>query len=102
MCYKLRCAYLHSGNSKIDKRENKQDPNFKLIINGVDSISKIIYDSCDEKKEVKKLKIDVERLCENICIAAENYYNQKQGKGFEEHHIEIIDLTKFRKLNQPN
>lgn len=99
MCYQLRCAYLHDGNSKIDKQENKQDPNFKLIINGTDSINKIVYDSYNEKKEVKKIKIDVERLCENICIAAENYYNEKQGKGFEEHHIEIIDVTKFRKLN---
>lgn len=93
MCYGLRCAYLHSGNSKTRY-------NFGLIMNSCDSYS---YSNSDKTKIIG-ISVDVKLLCKNICDAAEKYYRFKEGKSFEEHHIKIIDIKKevdkIEKLNK--
>lgn len=101
MCYKLRCAFLHSGNSDIEDFGKKEDDEFiysyyfNLCLNGCDSWGPTwgIKEEGNGKiiKEIT-VSINVEILCNNICSAARRYYKYKGEKCFEDHKINVIDI----------
>lgn len=65
VCYKLRCAFLHSGDiDEIDIRD------FKLTVDGKYSVTIGSYGG--------KVSVDIKMLCRSICNAAEKFYNDKK------------------------
>lgn len=113
MCYQLRCAYLHSGNSDIDEFGEKEDKQFKYIyhfslsVNGGESYGTWWEEpqlNVDKMFKHRTVCIDVVKLCEFLCCAAEKYYNTKEDKKvFYEHQISITDIQRkafeIQKLN---
>ena len=71
-CYALRCAVLHSGDYKPEKVELD-----KIYLHAHkrkgENYSHTIRDS-------KHIDADVIDLCENLCLAAEGYYNSIEDK----------------------
>lgn len=121
-CYKLRCAYLHSGNSVLNQRQADDFPEFELRISSSEE-EKIYLEpfymesckKCDDK--IKKITVDVRHLCKVMCNTAKKYYDQHQKKDFIEHSFKIVDVEKIadswrqckinaqnimRKKNNPN
>lgn len=103
MCYNLRCSFLHSGNSDIDDfgekedAENRYSYHFELCINGCDSIGTLWTSpqvNVSKTLKLKTVRIDLVSLCENLLLAAEEYYNHKGRESFIEHTIEVIDILK--------
>ncbi|MDB1956853.1 hypothetical protein PMY38_11265 [Clostridium tertium] len=114
MCYELRCSFLHSGNSDIndfgekEDEKNKYSYHFELCINGCDSLG--AYWKCSQPDNIKTQKlitvrIDISTLCQNLLLAAEDYYKYKGNKFFIEHTLKIIDIKKktqfIEDLNKP-
>lgn len=107
MCWKLRCAFLHSGNSEIGNYGEKEDEhnrysyNFELILSdGVNSFGEMwIHPQKDVDKlsKTKTVKIDVVELCKNICLSTEEYYSYKGKEAFEDHSIKIVDIISNHK-----
>lgn len=85
MCYKLRCAFLHSGNLKLNQKNNDNFPVFNLHIsssmeNGI-YVDKIVSDS-------KEISMDIRKLARLLCNAAKDYYDSYEDKqDFIDHHI---------------
>lgn len=94
MCYKLRCAFLHSGNLELNQRENDNFPVFNLQITSEKEHG--IYTGEDMKNEAGILKgttIDIRLLTRVLCNAAKEYYENCTTKDrFKNHHINIIDV----------
>lgn len=94
MCYKLRCAYLHSGNIELNQREKDDFPKFRLLMCSKDDDG--IY--CeplhkDLQGEDIMFTVDVRHLTTALCNAAKEYYEKQEYKGnFNDHHIEIDDV----------
>jgi hypothetical protein len=90
VCYKLRCAYLHSGNLELNQKEWDNFPEFRLIITHpedegiyVESVSNGHY-----------MTVDIRHLTKVICNAAKEYYNNHTTKeDFQSKHIHVIDVT---------
>ncbi len=91
ICYKLRCAYLHSGNFNLGSSDGvnriesftiqyNRDPNLRFIR---------IANSTNGKYQ---MDIDLGVLCWTLCEAATEFYNSHQS---ECHNatIEIKDVT---------
>lgn len=99
MCYKLRCAYLHSGNLELNQRENDDFPDFRLLMCNKDD--KGIY--CeplykDLQGKDLMITIDVRHLTLVLCNAAKEYYEKHEDKtDFKSHHIKIDDVEKIAK-----
>ncbi|MCR0315256.1 hypothetical protein MKA27_13155 [[Clostridium] innocuum] len=62
MCYKLRCSFLHSGS-------NTTKYNFALRVNSCDTYSL-------NNKEFNCIEIDIEDLCNFICMGALSFYKE--------------------------
>ena len=94
MCYKLRCAYLHSGNLALNQRENDDYPIFTLQITSQKENG--IYSGINMKDEmgtVKETTIDIRLLSRVMCNAAREYYEKCETKErFKNHHITITDV----------
>lgn len=94
MCYKLRCAYLHSGNLELNQREYDDFPVFHLQLTSSEENG--IYMGKDSKDSTGKIcdkHIDARHLIRVLCNAAKDYYNSSGNKdGFTNHHIEILDI----------
>lgn len=101
MCYKLRCAYLHSGNLELNQRRNDEFPEFRLLMCNKDD--KGIYCEPVHKDAQGKdlmVTIDVRHLTQVICNAAKDYYEQHEDKNaFRNHHIVIDDIEKIAEKN---
>lgn len=102
MCYSLRCSFLHSGNARIKDWGNSEDKEFyysyefRLTIGGADShgVSWPYYPNNDSKVQKNRIvSINVEKLCDSICRAAERYYQEKDPKLFRDNHIHLINLS---------
>lgn len=97
MCYKLRCAYLHSGNLELNQREKDDFPMFRLLMCNKDN--KGIYCEPLHKDLQGKdliITIDVRHLTIVLCNAAKEYYKQhKKNEDFKKHHIIIDDVEKI-------
>lgn len=90
VCYKLRCAYLHSGNLELNQREWDDFPELRLIITQPEDEG--IYVENDSME--RYITIDIRHLTKVICNAAKEYYNTHTKKeDFQSKHIHIIDIT---------
>ena len=96
MCYKLRCAFLHSGNLELNQRKNDAYPMFRLHIssteeNGIYTDSKLREDDLN----INQVSLDVRKLTRVLCNAAKEYYNNHTSKeDFENHDIQVVDVEK--------
>lgn len=106
MCYSLRCSFLHDGNSNIKNWGNKEDADFyysyefELAIGGADSFGlSWAHQSSNESKitKTKTVRVNIDKLCESICLAAENYYREKDPILFNDHKINFIDFNLERR-----
>lgn len=100
MCYKLRCAYLHSGNLELNQRDNDDFPEFQLIMNNPEDQG--IY--CEmQYKDLQSndliVTIDVRHLTKVICYATKEYYeNYDKKEDFKNHHIVIENIEETSKM----
>lgn len=101
MCYSLRCSFLHSGNIRIKDWDNSEDEEFyyayefRLTIGGADlSGSSWPHQPNNDVKvhKTRTVSINIEKLCQSLCRAAEHYYQNKDAALFKEHHIRLIIL----------
>lgn len=94
LCYKLRCAYLHSGNLELNQKENDDFPIFHLeLTTSNESGIYIGKDSKDSSGKVLDKHIDARYLIRVLCNAAkEYYYNSEKKDVFNNHHIKILDI----------
>ena len=96
MCYKLRCAFLHSGNLELNQRNGDNFPTFRLHIssseeNGVYTDSKWN----DKKLNINQISFDIRKLTRVLCNAAKEYYDQHELKeDFETHNVQVVNIEK--------
>lgn len=94
MCYKLRCAYLHSGNLELNQRESDDFPVFHLQLTSSEENG--IYmgkDSQNTKGKIQDKYIDARHLIRVLCNAANDYYKSSSNKEkFKNHHVDILDI----------
>lgn len=97
MCYNLRCEFLHLGAAEIGDFGKLSDDEFNykyhftLAVNGADSYG----ESWVEGDKIKNITVtvNIDTLCENICRAAENYYQMKDVSYFKKSLLNIIDYS---------
>ena len=96
LCYKLRCAFLHSGNLQLNQKKKDDYPVFELQISS--SQENGVYtgrELRDKDNNLKEIRIDVRHLTKVLCNAAEEYYeNCPQKEELCIHHVNIIDIEK--------
>ena len=94
MCYKLRCAFLHSGNLELNQRDDDNYPVFCLQITSTKDNNIYVGSKMENCEGItKEIKIDVRLLTKVLCNAAREFYeNCKTKERFENHHINIIDV----------
>lgn len=94
MCYKLRCALLHSGNLELNQRENDDFPIFNLQITSAKENG--VYTGRNMRNsagEVKETTIDIRLLTRVLCNAAKEYYDNCPTKDrLNNHHVNIINV----------
>lgn len=96
MCYKLRCAFLHSGNLELNQRDKDKFPVFRLHIssseeNGVYTDSKWN----DKKLNINQISLDIRKLTRVLCNAAKEYYDQHEPKeDFENHNAQVVNVER--------
>ena len=91
MCYALRCKILHNGNTEVqDKKGIDIDsfiltkPDFPNYCHGYKYEEEGMQDGTTRYVTY----IGVDYLCEELCFAAENFYNNWQNKDdFDKHTI---------------
>lgn len=105
MCYSLSCSFLHAGNSNVKKWGEKEDTNFyysyefELSVGGADKKS-LSWETTPTKNNLKVLKtktvrVNIDKLCECICLSAEKYYWEKEPNLFKDHKVKFIDFNSF-------
>ncbi len=96
MCYKLRCAFLHSGNLELNQRNGDDFPVFQLHISSQEENG--VYTDRRQKDEdlcLDQVSLDVRRLTRVLCNAAKEYYDKHDAKEeFNNHHVRVIDVEK--------
>ena len=93
--YKLRCAFLHSGDQDISSDTidcfNLVRPGGLGAVEGKASFGYKYRIENQTDGSVKNIaKIDIKYLTEMICDAAEEYYKTKSPSDFEEHTFELV------------
>lgn len=93
--YKLRCAFLHSGDQDISSDTidcfNLVRPGGLGAVEGKASFGYKYRIENQTDGSVKNIaKIDIKYLTEMICDAAEEYYKTKSPSNFEEHTFELV------------
>ena len=100
--YKLRCHFLHSGDTEIEN-DDKDAYMDEFILqeigaqdwrdeNGLGASSGYTsYQETDENgKETRTYVIDVKYLCEVLYQAAEKYYNNHNKALFDDHTVHFM------------
>ena len=83
-CYKLRCAVLHAGNFDTDKCKYKN-----ITIHGHDKNSEIYEHECLDEIDSH---IDVNKFCDLLCSAVEEYYDSVEDKSkFNVENVVVLD-----------
>jgi hypothetical protein len=104
MCYSLRCSFLHDGNSDINDWGNKEDKDFhylyefRLAVGGADQTGLTWENTTNNNSKItktKKVRVNIDKLCEYICQSAEKYYREKGPILFKDHKINFIDFNSF-------
>lgn len=86
LCYKLRCAFLHEGNTK-----EVPVTRFLLCINGA-SGGGIWWSNNDPSTIETHVEIDVASFCKHLLETVERFYDEnKEAFDFSDAHIEVID-----------
>jgi len=103
MCYDLRCAFFHSGNTEIKPFGGEEDNEFKYSYEFSLSVGEVemfgaSWDNTVLRGNTKRIKteearISINKLCERICRAAKKYYQERPCHLFKEHQIKYIDLS---------
>ena len=93
--YKLRCAFLHSGDQDISSDTidcfNLVRPGGLGAVEGKASFGyKYRIENQTDGSVKNTAKIDIKYLTEMICDAAEEYYKTKSPSDFEEHTFELV------------
>jgi hypothetical protein len=105
MCYSLRCSFLHDGNSDIENWGDKEDEDFyfsyefRLAVGGADSVGLSWVNQTNEEIKLIKTRIvtvNVDKLCECICLSAERYYREKDPFLFKDNKINFIDYKSLK------
>jgi len=100
MCYRLRCSFLHAGNSDIGVWNHDEGNGsdylyeFRLAVNGADSFKLNWSEGLNDKSEILKTKIvtvNIDKLCECICLSAEKYYQEHDYDLFNKNNICLIN-----------
>ncbi|EJS73985.1 hypothetical protein [Bacillus cereus] len=103
MCYSLRCSFLHAGNSHIKNWGVEEDDDylyayeFRLAVSGADSFGIHWLNQADDNSKIMKINtvtVNIDKLCECICLSAERYYQKKDSNLFKDHNIKLIDFNK--------
>ncbi|MBC1501975.1 hypothetical protein HB943_15345 [Listeria weihenstephanensis] len=112
MCYELRCAYLHNGKTIIPNFGVNTDDewdylySFELCINGLDMFGETWGShSHNNNKKVKEIhvRVNIQKLCESLCLAAREYFKSNEGFGFENTRISVRDIEKeYEFINKTN
>lgn len=85
LCYQLRCAYLHAGNTDVNF-----SCKFQLMIGNMFQVTIRPEDSSAETIVLQ----DIVFLCNNLCNSAEIYYNSTENKEkFHHHNVELREIT---------
>lgn len=94
MCYKLRCAFLHSGNLELNQRKSDDFPVFNLQITSAKEQGIYIGRNMrNSAGEVKETIIDIRLLTRVLCNAAKEYYGNCPAKErLNNHRVTIIDV----------
>lgn len=88
--YLLRCQFLHSGNERIEERIGNNFI-FELTITG-NSMFGMSRESFELDDLTKRIRINIKDLCEKICMAATDYYEDKEDKSvFDKYSISPIN-----------
>lgn len=100
--YKLRCAYLHSGNLELNQREKDDFPEFRLLMcnkEDKDIYCEPLHKNLQDKDLI--ITIDVRHMIQVICNAAKEYYGLYENKDdFKNHHILIEDVEEISNIVQ--
>ncbi len=101
ICYKLRCAFLHSGNTDLNQRKNDHYPFFELrISSAIDNGIFVEPYTVKEKGKIIHFALDVRHLCRVLCNAAKEYYKSHEPKSdFSEHQFSIVDVEAGARKN---
>lgn len=79
LCYKLRCAILHSGNAKIDIIDK-----FKFYYtppaNNPESDDYTCITFVNDRKNKYEYQLNINQFCTIMCNAAEEFFNEPQNK----------------------
>lgn len=103
MCYSLRCSFLHDGNSYIKNWGDKEDADFRysyefeLAVSGADLNGSSWGSQTNNNSKILKTKIvrvNIDKLCEYICLSAKRYYREKDPNIFNDHNIKLIDFNR--------
>lgn len=91
VCYKLRCALLHSGNADTDLKVLNEmrfwvpDANAEYA----DCDTGIVKRMPDGSRH-KTIILNITQFCENVCCAAKDFYDSwPQKDDFDKHEIHI-------------
>lgn len=86
MCYKLRCAFLHSGDDDIEEKNLI----FNLRINSIASVG------LNDENENVSVSIDVAELCNYICEGALKFFNEwPQPQDFQDKKCCWVDIKEW-------
>ena len=94
-CWKLRCAFLHSGNidgiPNIDAFElSITEPSFT----GVYGASCFSISWANDGPKAYTIRLDVAQICFQISACAKGFYNSYADKTkFKDHKITILDIN---------
>lgn len=93
MYYKLRCQYLHAGNTDL-MEENGEGIDFQFVITGTQDegyYANLLFSI----KDKKVLLVDIRNEINKLVHSAINYYKNHGTKGdFSNHTVEIMDMER--------
>lgn len=94
-CWQLRCEFLHQNKGFINDGQ-KEDVHFHLGINCGCSTCNV-----DENSNgAVNIRLDVEQLCQRMCLAARRFYEENRGKkAFDIYYTPVVDYVEWKKLN---
>lgn len=108
MCYQLRCSVLHSGQDVVDFEFGEKvdgfdyEYEFEIRLHACDNYGEWWFDSNAEDNPVRHVhvRIDLEKLCNSLCDAADRRIDELKTNEFSEHEVRIVDIqARLQRLN---
>ena len=110
MCYKLRCALLHSGSDDIDFEYGEQELDhdysydFELRVHACNSYGSYWAGSCGNDERIDEhihVCIDIKTLCDAICDSAEQCLQCVDEDELAKHEVHVVDVVGIAGFNRP-